>query len=273
MAAPDYVLGYSEHEQKRLLKQAALLRGWTERFFRAGGLAEGMRVLDLGCGMGDVSLLAADIVGPIGSVLGVDRDPHALARARDRATQHGCAGYVQFDQIHLEELKTGQLFDAAVGRYVLLYQANPAATLRHVASLVKPGGRLIFHELDFGQVVPTWPEAPLWMRTYTIMSEAFRRGGNPPDFGRRLVRTFLDAGLPWPTVQAEIPVGGEPGSYVYGWIADTIRSLIPRIEQFGLATAAELQVETLAARLEEEGVALGAQLIGPTQFGAWAVKP
>ena len=111
------------------------------------------------------------------------------------------------------------------------------------------------------------------MRTYTIMSEAFRRGGNPPDFGRRLARTFLDAGLPWPTVQAEIPIGGEPGSYVFGWVAGTIRSLLPRIEQFGLATAAELQIETLAARMEEEAVALGSQLIGPTQFGAWAVKP
>jgi len=64
MAAPDYVLGYSQHEQQRLLKQAAILRACTERFFRAGGLAPGMRVLDLGCGMGDVSLLAADLVGP-----------------------------------------------------------------------------------------------------------------------------------------------------------------------------------------------------------------
>ena len=272
MAATDYVLGYSEQEQKRLLKQAGLLRGWTERFFLAGGLAQGMRVLDVGCGMGDVSLLAADIVGPTGSVLGVDRDPHALARARDRAVQHGCSSFVQFDQIHLDELKTSELFDAAVGRYVLLYQTDPAATLRHVASLVKPGGRLIFHEVDFGQVVPTWPEAPLWMRTYTIMSEAFRRGGNPPDFGRRLARTFLDAGLPWPMIRAEIPVGGEPGSYVYGWVADTMRSLLPRIEQFGLGTAADLQVDTLAARLEKESVDLGAQLIGPTQFGAWAIK-
>jgi ubiquinone/menaquinone biosynthesis C-methylase UbiE len=273
MSAPDYVLGYSAHEQQRLLKQAALLRSWTERFFRAGGLAPGMRVLDLGCGMGDVSLLAADIVGPSGKVLGVDRDPQALARARERADQQGRASYVQFDQIHLEELTAAEPFDAAVGRYVLLYQADPAATLRHVASLVRPGGRLIFHELDFGQVVPTWPEAPLWMRTYTIMSEAFRRGGNPPDFGRRLTRTFLDAGLPWPTVQAEIPVGGEPGSHVFGWVADTVRSLLPRIEQFGLATAEDLQIETLAARMEEEATALGAQLIGPTQFGAWAIKP
>ncbi|MCU1335847.1 MAG: hypothetical protein JWO19_1428 [Bryobacterales bacterium] len=273
MAAPEYVLGYSEQEQKRLMKQASILRGWTERFFRAAGLAKGMRVLDLGCGMGDVSLLAADMVGPAGEVLGVDRDAAALGLARERAAQNGCAGYISFQQNNLEEIRPGELFDAVVGRYVLLYQADPAATLRHVASMVRPGGRLIFHELDFGTVVPPWPEAPLWMEVYSIMSEAFRRGGNPPDFGRRLARTFLDAGLPWPTIQAEIPVGGEPGSYVYGWVADTVRSLIPRIEQLGLSTAAELQIETLAARMEAEAVALGAQLIGPTQFGAWVVKP
>ncbi len=225
MSAPDYVLGYSEHEQKRLLKQAALLRGWTERFFRAGGLAPGMHVLDLGCGMGDVSLLAADLVGPTGSVLGVDRDAQALARARERAVQHGCAGYVKFEQIHLEELKAGEPFDAAVGRYVLLYQADPAATLRHVASLVRPGGRLIFHELDFGQVVPPWPEAPLWMRTYTIMSEAFRRGGNPPDFGRRLARTFLDAGqVPWPTTFTQRYLGRRRAGLVRLWMGRRYRS-------------------------------------------------
>jgi SAM-dependent methyltransferase len=273
MAAPDYVLGYSEQEQKRLLTQASILRGWTERFFRAGGLRPGMRVLDLGCGMGDVSLLAADLVGPSGSVLGVDRDAAALDRARARVAQSACASYIDFRQIHLDDLPRVELFDAAVGRYVLLYQADPAATLRHVASLVKPGGRLIFHELDFGSASPTWPDAPLWHKTYTMMGEAFRRGDNPPDFGKRLARTFLDAGLPWPTIQAEVPVGGEPGSYLYGWVAETIRSLIPRIEQFGLATVEDLQIDTLAARMEAEGVALGAQLIGPTQFGAWTIKP
>jgi len=106
-----------------------------------------------------------------------------------------------------------------------------------------------------------------------MMGEAFRRGDNPTDFGKRLVRTFLDAGLPWPTIQAEVPVGGAPGSYLYGWVAETVRSLIPRIEQFGLATAEELQIDTLAARMEAGGVALGAQLIGSSQFGAWTMKP
>jgi ribosomal protein L11 methylase PrmA len=56
-----YVLGYSDAEHRRLQAQARLLQPWTEHFFRSGGLSEGMTVLDLGSGTGDVSIAAADI--------------------------------------------------------------------------------------------------------------------------------------------------------------------------------------------------------------------
>ena len=57
--------------------------------FAEAGIRPGMRVLDLGCGAGDVTFVAADLVGPEGSVVGVDRSPEALARARLRAGQRG----------------------------------------------------------------------------------------------------------------------------------------------------------------------------------------
>ena len=56
-AAPNYVLGDSLHEYERLTLQARILRPYTEKFFRAAGLVPGMRVLDIGSGMGDVALL------------------------------------------------------------------------------------------------------------------------------------------------------------------------------------------------------------------------
>ena len=82
--SPQYVLGRSETESQRLVKQAAFLRPSTERVFRKAGIAEGMHVLDLGCGAGDVSFLAAELVGPTGSVVGIDVDPGVLALARAR---------------------------------------------------------------------------------------------------------------------------------------------------------------------------------------------
>jgi ubiquinone/menaquinone biosynthesis C-methylase UbiE len=273
-SSPDYVFGYSEQERKRLLDQAGIVRGWTERFFRAAGIGPGMHVLDLGCGMGDVSLLAGDLVRSGGSVIGIDRDPAALSHARERAIQQGYGGFVSFVEADVNTFHREQQFDAVVGRYVLPYQPDPVATLRRAAALLPSGGLLVFHETDFGSPVAMWPEPPpLWQRTMQLLAEAFRSAGTPPDFGLRLTRTFLDAGLPWPTILAEVPVGGEPGSHVYGWLAQAIRSALPRMEQLNLATAEEIQIDTLASRLEAEAVARRTQLICGTQFGAWIRKP
>lgn len=70
-ASADYILGFSNHEKERLMLQGRILRPYTEKYFRLAGICPGMRVLDLGSGMGDVALLAGDIVGPSGSVLGL----------------------------------------------------------------------------------------------------------------------------------------------------------------------------------------------------------
>ena len=91
--------------------------------------------------------------------------------------------------------------------------------------------------------------------------------------GSHLTRLFLDARLPWPAIKAEVPVGGEPGSFIYRWVTELLRSLLPRIEEFGLASAEELELDTLVARMETEAVNLQAQLIGPLQFGAWTRNP
>jgi cyclopropane fatty-acyl-phospholipid synthase-like methyltransferase len=85
----EYVLGHSVDEQRRLDAQGAQLRPFTERLLRDAGIRAGMRVLDVGCGTGDVSLLAADLSAPTGRVIGVDRSPEVLRTARARAEARG----------------------------------------------------------------------------------------------------------------------------------------------------------------------------------------
>jgi hypothetical protein len=105
------------------------------------------------------------------------------------------------------------------------------------------------------------------------LTETFRLAGFWTDLDLHLTRLFRDAGLPWPTVKPEIPIGGEPGSFIYQWITETLRSLLPRMEQFGLANVRELALDTLVARMEAEAVASHSQIAGPLQFGAWRRKP
>src|SRR5207249_1492185 len=80
-----YALGHSEQELERLNRQGALFEPFTRVLFEQAGISKGMRVLDVGCGSGDVALLAAEMVGSSGEVVAVDRSPAALEWSRRRA--------------------------------------------------------------------------------------------------------------------------------------------------------------------------------------------
>src|SRR5689334_14613083 len=231
----NYVLGQSEYEYERLTFQAKLLRPFTDKFFRMAGVSPGMRVLDIGSGMGDVAFLAAEIVGPGGSVLGIDQDAAGLEKARERSRQQGCSSWVSFEAGKLAEFETADQFDAIVGRYILLYQKDPGAIVRRLLKALKPGGIVVFHEVNFANTHSSDPRCAFWDEIYGLLGEAFRRSGNPPDYGRRVATAFLDAGLPFPTVLAEGVAGGGHDSYLYRWIASTLISVTPRFEQMGLA--------------------------------------
>ena len=170
-AQPDYVLGRSEQESQRLVKQSIFVRPSTERVFRKAGIAAGMRVLDIGCGAGDVSFLAAELVGETGSVIGVDRDPGVLALARRRAKENGLTN-VTFEEREIDDITPAQPHDAVVSRFVLMYQADPVATLARLARTVRKGGLVVVQEPDFGVGITAWPTVELWQK----VSHWMRRG-------------------------------------------------------------------------------------------------
>jgi ubiquinone/menaquinone biosynthesis C-methylase UbiE len=270
----SYILGQSTHEQERLMLQARILRPFTEKYLRLAGIGPGMRVLDLGSGMGDVALLIADLVGPAGFVLGLDRDGAALARARRRTVEQACSSWVSFEETSLADFSTSERWDAIVGRYVLMFQPDPSVLLRRLLNFLEPGGIIVFHEADLAVTHPSFPPCPLWDQIRELVPEAFRRAGTPAGVGPRLGRIYLDAGLPFPSLAADVPVGGGRGSLLYSWLAGTMFTLVPRLPELGLSLPAGVTVDsTLAARLEEAVVAQGSQIIAPAQFGAWCRKP
>jgi cyclopropane fatty-acyl-phospholipid synthase-like methyltransferase len=87
---PTYVLGRSEVETTRLAQQAELFEPSMRRLFTEAGITTGMTVLDLGSGTGDVAMLAAELVGPTGRVVGVDSNAAIISTARARAGPLAC---------------------------------------------------------------------------------------------------------------------------------------------------------------------------------------
>jgi ubiquinone/menaquinone biosynthesis C-methylase UbiE len=143
----DYAFGRSRAEYDRLIEQAELIGPLTERMLLAAGVSRGMRVLDVGCGVGDVSFLVAGLVGPEGSIVGVDLDAEALELAEERRKAKRINN-IEFHQSDARSIDSGGLFDAAVGRFVLVFMSAPAEGLRQIAQRVRPGGLVAFHEPD-----------------------------------------------------------------------------------------------------------------------------
>jgi ubiquinone/menaquinone biosynthesis C-methylase UbiE len=264
-----YVLGHSEQELARLEKQSELFGRETRNVLIEAGLAPGMRVLDVGCGAGDVSLMAASIVGPTGSVLGIDRAPAALDLATARAARAG-QNWVRFQEADIFSFDPSEKFDAAIGRFILMHVPDAVAVVKRLVQFLRPGGSIAFLELDIDQAGAV-PPLPLLSQCIHWITATYRRVGVEPNMGSALYAAFRAAGLsPRLTATARIESGGE--SAAYGFAAQTIVSLIPAMEQHGIATAAEIGGDTLAARLRESAVAGDHCIFMPRLVGAWAQK-
>jgi hypothetical protein len=260
--------GYTEQERRRLIEQAAIFRRFTEQFLVEAGIGRGMRVLDVGCGVGDVTLLVAELVGPDGVVVGVDRDARALQLARERAAGHGRVTFAEGD---LRELAVDEPFDAAIGRLVLLYLGDPVTAIRRVAGSVRPGGVVGFQDLDFSMLPSAcWPPAPLFERCIRWLGEVQRRAGMEMQMGLKYRWAFMEAGLPAPELRMDVALGGGPDFAGYQYIASTVRSALPLMERMGVATAVEVDIDTLADRLRVEAEAGHGTITLPPLAGAWA---
>jgi ubiquinone/menaquinone biosynthesis C-methylase UbiE len=231
-----YALGYSEDEFNRLKMQAAFFHDLTQDMLRRAGLRQGMHVLDLGCGVGDVSLATAKLVGPSGLVVGVDRSVDAVRTAELRATAEHC-DWVRFAAADLDTLVPEQTFDAIVGRLILMYLREPVVTLRRLRNYLRAGGVVAFQEMAM-PLARTVPSGPIFQQCSEWILATFERAGFEIDMGGKLFASFLAAGLPAPEMIIAGRVEGGPNSPIYDYLADTVRSLLPLMERTGAGSVA-----------------------------------
>lgn len=264
----DYVLGATPGEHRRLVLQARLIEPYTERFFRDAGIGEGDRVLDVGSGMGDVAMILGRLVGPSGTVVGIDRDASALDAARSRVAAVGFRN-VEFFETDIADADFAEPFDAVVGRMVLLFQPDPAAVLRGLLRHLRPRGLVAFQEPCWSIWRPLYRDLPLRAACIELAHETMLRAGARADMEFRLRRDFVAAGLPPPQMRLEVPFGlKDRASRDLAY--EIVRTLHPRSVAAGLSTAALGDLDTLAERLEAE---LEAADVFPSWVGlagAWA---
>lgn len=242
----------------------------TERLLRDAGIGPGMRVVDVGSGRGDVTFMIARLVGVDGGVLGVDRESGGLAVARERAEALGLSNVSFVERDFMALGSEHGTFDAAVGRRVLMYQRDPVDAVQKLATVVRAGGLVIFQEQDTTMVPASVVPLPLHARVHAWIWRAVELEGANLHMGFDLAPVFEKAGLTVEEVRAEAVVQ-RPNAR--GMLSTIVRVMLPRIVHAGVATEAEIDVDTLDQRLFDEMAKDNATYIGDMVFGAWGRKP
>ena len=269
----DYALSDTENEKKRLREQSRIIIETTRRVFALAGIEPGMRVLELGTGAGDVSILLSEMVGPDGEVVSLERNPEIQESARKRA-EAGGHGNIKFVCCDIPAAEPEGTFDALVGRAVLMYIPGPEKVLAELLKSVSPGGVVAFQEVDFTIRPQVIPPVPLMLKTWDLLYAAMEKSGTEMQMGFKLLPAFKKAGLPEPTMHMDAFIGGQASGGI-DWFVSTIRSLVPMMEKLGIATAAEVDVDTLKDRLVGEYIASGVRDgvgMSNTWISAWARK-
>ena len=266
--ADSYVMGHDDRERRRLALQASLLNPFTEQLLRRAGISSGMNVLDIGCGVGDVSLLAARLVGRHGSVTSVDFDAEALAKLKARAAAEAVEN-IECVQANVDEWQPPRKFDAVVGRHILIHTKDPLTVLRACAAMLYPRGLAVCHEYDFSVVHRAWPPAPLRDRFMEVFDRFFAQATRS-DMGSRLWTLLMDAGFERPDCRVEYPMSGGADSLFYEWFAESFRSIQPRAVSLGIIRDGEFDIDTLEQRLREETGSSNSCIPAPAMVGAFA---
>jgi len=259
-------LGSSDEEIARLDGQSASIEAATRLLLRAAGIGPGMRVIDLGTGTGHVAMLIKDLFGAGGQVIGIDTSAKLLEVASTRAAAQPQVRFVQGD---VRTWRDEAPFDAIVGRLILFHLHDAVAVMKHQLAALRPGGLLLALDFDLG-ASRAEPAIPFLAQLLGWVNAAFHHAGANSAIGTKLALLLAEAGL------ADVQTFGVQG-YIApddprgpALLSGVVRTLAPQIAAAGIATPAQMGIDTLEARIADAVRFAGAVILLPVLAGAWA---
>ena len=219
-------------------------------------LRDGMSLLDVGCGPGSITRGLAERVAP-GEVVGVDLSAETLAAARKDAAARGLTNR-RYDEASVYQLPYADgSFDVAYAHQVFQHLREPAAALREILRVLRPGGLVAVRDVDWGTAT-YWPADPWLDRFVETHFKTWYRNGGEPRMGRELRALFNAA--PVTDVQVTAAV------WCYTTQADTT--------EWGDSYSARLLTSPMGERPVEYGFASRADIEAmAAAFRAWGAHP
>ena len=248
MAERDYVLGTHDAELERLGLQHRLWRPRVLDAWRLARIGPGQTVLDVGAGPGYAALDLAELVGPAGRVVALERSRRYLDALRARARGLAQVTCSEVDVVTGDFGVSGA--DAAWCRWVLCFVSDPAAVVARIRQALRPGGLAVFHEyIDYGAWKLAPPCAP-HTRFVAQVIASWRAEGGEPDVGRVLIPHLRAAGftIGHSRLIAEIV---EPADPLWRWPIAYVEVGAERFVELGQMTRAEASELIAAVRAAE----------------------
>jgi ubiquinone/menaquinone biosynthesis C-methylase UbiE len=232
----DYVLGTHDEEIERLGLQHCVWRSTVLDCWSKAGITTGMQVIDVGAGPGHATLDLAEIVGPTGRVLAVERSRRFI-QAAERSCRLRQLSQVAFQEadIMLEPIQAGG-YDAAWCRWVASFVSSPAKLIERIRAALKPGGIAIFHEYAnyaTWQLAPTRPQMESFVRE--VMA-SWRAQGGEPNVALQFPAMLSAAGFSVRSIQPRI-FTISPRDFMWQWPASFIETNLTRLQNLGRVTA------------------------------------
>jgi ubiquinone/menaquinone biosynthesis C-methylase UbiE len=240
---------------------------FTYRLLVDGGIKEGMRVLDVGCGTGEVSMMLAELIGKSGEIIGFDLSENSLAIARDIAKQKQLSN-IRFIYADIACLPydLGK-FDAIVGRRVLMYQKDAVNSVKSLLPFIKSDGVIIFQESDCMAASISTTSMPLHTLVQSWIWDTVAKEGGNIHIGTNLYSIMKQAELKIGQIRGEVILQTHESGSDLAWVT---KMMLTRITKFGIATEKEIDLDTLDERLKNELEESNNVFIRDMAFGVWA---
>jgi SAM-dependent methyltransferase len=265
----DYVLGTHDEELSRLGIQHKAWRAAAQAAWKAAGIGSGQTVLDVGCGPGYATLDLAELVGPSGRVIAIDKSERFLSALESER------GRRNLDQIEIvrSDLDNGDFpsaaADAAWGRWVFAFLRQPRQVLARVASVIRPGGVIVAHEyFDYGTWRPTRP-CPEHERFVEAVMASWRDNGGEPNIALPLLDWLEALNFELRRVHPIIDII-EPGHPKWEWARSFLKVGRERLVELGYLTRE--QSESIWSAFLAFEATPGARMITPAVMEIIAVK-
>ena len=232
VSAKDYVLGTHDEEIERLGLQH---RAWRQRALEAwnsAGIGPGHTVLDVGCGPGYAALDLAELVGPSGRVVALDKSERFLRALDVKCRERGSDNIIT----HPVDLDTGEfpevIADRAWGRWLFAFVKDPRAVLARIAAALAPDGVIVVHEyFDYA----TWraaPRCPELEEFVSAVMASWRDNGGEPDIALSLPRWLEELGFELRSARPIIDVV-QPDHPKWPWLATFVEVARSRLVDLG----------------------------------------